>query len=353
MNSKNIKNYIVGIDGCRGLACLGVFIVNYLNKIDFDRSLYFLDYIEISGRFGIVTLIVLSGFGLSIPFWNLAIKKHNIPSIRKFWIRRFLKIIPLYYLCLFALILHNEIWDKTEGWTDIFLHIFFLNNYSNEFYYSINPVFWVLSFFMHFYLLIPILFWFGRRRVKNSLLVISAALIFSYALHIYVSSGVEFSNSGNNNYMLTKSFLAYLPHFLLGTLAGWVFLICREYSWFSGSKFFKWFAFWIFMALLGGGLGLHINELLEFPYAVYQFPATPFIVSLIITSAALGSASNILESKPIKLLALLSYGIFIFHYPIINLTLRFLPKLSLNPNEIPLVTGILALLLTISVSAVT
>jgi len=353
MNSPPSVIRIIGIDGCRALACLGVFIVNYLNKVDFNSSDYFLDFGEISGRFGIVTLIVLSGFGLSIPFWRALAQEQRWPSTTNFWIRRFLRIAPLYYVCLIALIVHNEVWKESQGWTDIFLHFSFLYNYSNQFYYSLNPVFWVLAFFMHFYLILPILFWLGKGGTKNAMAVIITVLLLSYLVHSYLSSQADIGASGTLNPVLTKSFFAYLPHFLTGTLAGWLFLVCDRKGLFADSRFFRWFAFWLIMVLIVGGLGTRIAELMELPYAVYHFPMTPILVALLIISAALGSASTFLESAPVRYFAILSYGVFIFHYPVINLSLRLLPKLDVNPHQHLFLTAVFALLVTSGIAAIT
>jgi len=347
------ENHIIGIDGCRALACLGVFTVNYLNKVDFDSSGYFLDFGVISGRFGIVTLIVLSGFGLGIPFWRALAQEQRWPSTKNFWIRRFLRIAPLYYVCLIALIVHNEVWKESQGWTDILLHFSFLYNYSNEFYYSLNPVFWVLAFFMHFYLILPILFWFGKGGTKNALAVIISVMLLSYLAHSYLSSLADAGASGIQNLVLTKSFFAYLPHFLTGTLAGWLYLVCDKNGRFVGSRFFRWLAFWLLMALIVGGLGTRIAEHMELPYAVYHFPMTPILVALLLISAAMGSASTFLESVPVKYFAILSYGIFIFHYPVINLSLRLLPKLDVNPHQHIFLSAIFALLVTTGIAALT
>ena len=352
-NSHPSENYIIGIDGCRALACLGVFIVNYLNKAGFDSGQHFLDLGHISGRFGIVTLIVLSGFGLSIPFWRAIMREQRQPSTVNFWIRRFLRITPLYFVCLVALIVHNEVWKESQGWTDILLHFTFLYNYSNEFYYSLNPVFWVLAFFIHFYLVLPLLFRIGKGGTKNALSVFISVMLLSYLAHAYLSSLADANASGLHNPVARKSFFAYLPHFLTGTLAGWLYLVCDRNCRFKNSRFFSWLAFWLFMALIVAGLGTRIVEYAELPYAVYHFPVIPVLVALLITSAAMGSASTFLESTPVRYFAILSYGVFVFHYPVINLSLRLLPKLGINPDQHVLLTGIFVLLVTTCIAALT
>lgn len=352
-NSPFSENHIIGIDGCRALACLGVFIVNYLNKMSFDSSGYFLDFGKISGRFGIVTLIVLSGFGLSIPFWRALASKHRFPSTIHFWVRRFLRIAPLYYICLIALILHNEVWRESQGWLDIWLHFTFLYNYSNEFYYSLNPVFWVLAFFMHFYLVLPILFLLGKGGTKNALGVFISVMLLSYLAHHYLSSLAHAGATGTKIPVLTKSFFAYLPHFLMGTLAGWLYLVCDRKGILASSRYFRWTAFWFLLVLIVGVLGARIAGYMELPYAVYHFPVTPVLVALLIISAAMGSASTFLESMPVRYFALLSYGIFVFHYPVINLSLRLLPRLNVDPHQHLFLTAVFALLVTTGIAALT
>lgn len=345
-------NYVVGIDGCRALACIGVFIVNYLNKVSFDSGGNYFDIGVISGRFGIVTLIVLSGFGLSIPFWRSLIFKEPWPSTLKFLVRRFFRIAPLYYICLTALIIHNQIWQEVGGWKDILLHFSFLHNYSNGSYYSINSVFWVLPFFIHFYIILPALFWFGKGGAKTACIVFSAVIVFAYCVHYYISSLAEASGIDIQNRVMMKSFLAYLPHFLIGTLCGCLYLQRQKSGAFEKLSRLGRASFWILIVVFIVALGTPLAQYGELPYSVYHFPVTPILIALLILSAAAGSASTLLESLPVKTLALLSYGIFIFHYPVINLSLRYLPKISIDPLEHIYLTGVFAFAITSLIAAI-
>lgn len=345
-------NHLVGLDGCRAIACIGVFIVNYLNKTSFEPSGNYFDIAVISGRFGIVTLIVLSGFGLSLPFWRSLILNEEWPSTLKFLFRRFLRIIPLYYICLIALIVHNEIWLEAGGWTDILLHFSFLYNYSNESFYSINPVFWVLAYFIHFYIVLPILFLVGKNGTKSACIVFLAAIIISYAVHYYLYTAAEASGSVVLNLIQTKSFLAYLPIFLVGSLCGGLYIQYERKGTTNKSDLFWGSSFWIIMTALVVLLGTPLAEYGQLPYAVYYFPLVPVLISLLILSAASGGAASLLASPPVRMLALLSYGIFIFHYPVINLCLRLLPKMSIDPMEYIYLTGIFAFTVTFVIASI-
>jgi peptidoglycan/LPS O-acetylase OafA/YrhL len=347
------KNYIPGINGCRALACIGVFVVNYLNKVSFNSSWENFDIAVISGRFGIVTLIVLSGFGLSIPFWRSLMINKPLPLTWKFLARRFFRIAPLYYICLTVLIFHNELWKENGGWEDILLHFSFLYNYSSDSFYSINPVFWVLAYFMHFYLLLPILFLIGKKGVKTSCIVFFLVIIASYFVHSYLCSIADPFDTYIQNLVYTKSFFAYLPHFLIGTLLACFYLRHDGSGGFDKPKPKGRGSFWIIMAVLILVLGTPLALYGELPFAVYHFPVTPILIGLLILSAANGSGVVLLESPPMKTLAVLSYGIFVFHYPVINFTLRILPKFSIEPLDHIYLTGITAFLSTVIIAALT
>jgi peptidoglycan/LPS O-acetylase OafA/YrhL len=97
--------YFENLDGLRFLCFLSVFLVHSFNsesrKIKENSIFHFVRYDLFSnGNLGVNFFFVLSGF--LITFLLIKEKKLNGQiSLKKFWIRRILRIWPLYYFCVF------------------------------------------------------------------------------------------------------------------------------------------------------------------------------------------------------------------------------------------------------------
>lgn len=77
---------ISALDGIRGFAALFV-VASHTRAFFFSTS---------QGAIGVYLFFALSGFLLSIPFANQPEKQPNVTHIRGYFIRRFLRIMPLY-----------------------------------------------------------------------------------------------------------------------------------------------------------------------------------------------------------------------------------------------------------------
>ena len=108
------QNLIVGqhypaIDGLRGVAVLLVLLFHssYFATIDMDQSLSGLTYVyyllTITGQTGVDLFFVLSGFLITGILIDTAQDKN---VFRNFYIRRSLRIFPLYYAVLFAFLIY-------------------------------------------------------------------------------------------------------------------------------------------------------------------------------------------------------------------------------------------------------
>jgi peptidoglycan/LPS O-acetylase OafA/YrhL len=356
------KHIIPGLNGLRGLACLGVFGANYLNKIIPDWQLMDIDIANILGRFGIVTLFLLSGSVLSLPFWRALQTNQSFPAPGRFWLKRIARIGPAYFLCLSLLVIHNDHWKEEFGWIDIILHYTFLYNYTEFSFYSINSVFWILAHFAQFYLIVPLLFVFSHRGgVRSALSTIVAVFFVSYLAHVglmaYMSTlspwpyNPEYLSA--NGSVLNRSLLAHMPLFLLGVITGYLFSGRSSHSIAghtnSGPR--SDLIILTCLSLLIIILGTDIRNLLQVPYGRYNFPLIPIFIAIIIYYAPKGKLSfRLLESAPLKFIGAISYGIFVFHYPIINFTTRHLNNYGIDIAENWSLAALLVLLITMLIA---
>src|SRR5579863_7912838 len=103
------QNSIAVLDGVRAIAFLMV-MVFHINRITGDAlwnrmANQLTSSVSTAGGTGVTLFFVLSGFLLFMPFAKSLLFDSPWPLARVFYMRRFLRIIPAYYVCLFLIIL--------------------------------------------------------------------------------------------------------------------------------------------------------------------------------------------------------------------------------------------------------
>lgn len=154
---------IASLDGVRALACLTV-VEFHISEITRDTHAWFpgqnpfVAALLLAGFSGVTLFFVLSGFLLFMPYARALLFKSAWPSTRRFYLRRALRIIPAYYICLFTLILlqHRE-YLQPNHWGQLALFLTFFMDSTKATYMAINGPFWTLAVEWQFYLLLPLL----------------------------------------------------------------------------------------------------------------------------------------------------------------------------------------------------
>jgi peptidoglycan/LPS O-acetylase OafA/YrhL len=157
------KGSILALDGVRAIACL-IVIGYHISLI--GRSTYtfiptqqpVLAAFLLAGESGVTLFFVLSGFLLFLPYARALLSQKAWPSMRRFYVRRALRIIPAYYACLFILILltHRE-YFQPDHWKQLAIFLIFFMDSTPATYQAINGPFWTLAVEWQFYLLLPLL----------------------------------------------------------------------------------------------------------------------------------------------------------------------------------------------------
>jgi peptidoglycan/LPS O-acetylase OafA/YrhL len=191
-----MKNKILGLDGIRALAVITVVlthlgIYNHFTSRGWVSPEYLIPF---SGSVGVTVFFVLSGFLIT----TLLVKEYDANgriSIKDFYIRRTLRIFPLYFTVV--------------GLTTLFSYLGYVNIKIESFYYAFTYTYnfvpreyyspllghtWSLAVEEHFYLVWPIIFslFFGRKTKFLVLLSIVCILLFSYFQDFLFSSHAKF-----------------------------------------------------------------------------------------------------------------------------------------------------------------
>jgi len=125
------------------------------------------------GGIGVEIFFVISGFLIGgIIFKEIDKKQNLLPTLRHFWVRRWFRILPLYYLVLLFKFL---IIDDSIGW-NILYYFFFLQN--NFYGISFLDVSWSLVIEEWFYLFSPIYLYIISKLSKTNIQVVSSIILF-------------------------------------------------------------------------------------------------------------------------------------------------------------------------------
>lgn len=151
-------SYLKSLDGLRGVAII-IVILSHCSKVTGWNPIDAVDGVEI--------FFVISGFLIT----TLLIKekiKNDVISLKRFYLRRFIRIFPVAYLFVFVLFLLNLYFKLGISVTSFLTSLFYLKNLpipNGEEWYSGH--FWSLSVEEQFYLIFPFLLSFSINKYTS------------------------------------------------------------------------------------------------------------------------------------------------------------------------------------------
>ncbi len=353
---KNItqKNAIPVLDGVRAVACLSVisYHVHYFLAHDYDLSAVlgkFATAIAMAGWSGVTLFFVLSGFLLFQPFAKALLFEKPRPSMRTFYMRRALRILPGYYVALLLLIvLKQPAYLQPAHWKETLLFLTFFMDSTSATYQQINGPFWTLAVEWQFYLLLPLFAlgfaWVVKRGTSSQrrwwLLVGCLLAMIAWGVGTRFI-GQYYTLHPGETFLVPRSFLniilmlvygtsgKYLEDFAVGMLISTCYVLARDavdgqtirlyltrYSpwlWRAGILWLclmmTWYLFpslSILYPLFGSG-----NWMVELGYALG--------FGLCVTALLFGPAGlkGWFEWKPLCWIGTISYSLYIWHLPIL------------------------------------
>jgi peptidoglycan/LPS O-acetylase OafA/YrhL len=199
-------SHLPGLDGLRGGAIILVILSHFFMHIRYTKS--------ITGSIGVWTFFVISGFLITTLLIKEKVTTGNI-SLKRFYIRRFFRIIPVAYLFIFVLLIINYYEHLGIGRMPFIAATLFLQNlpvhsfsswYLEEQFYLTFPFILVYSFknyvklIIYLIIMIPIVEYLGLNNVG----------IFYTNHTVHVITYIIIHLLGNSEYILIGSLIAIL-----------------------------------------------------------------------------------------------------------------------------------------------
>jgi peptidoglycan/LPS O-acetylase OafA/YrhL len=343
-------------DALRAFAILCVFLHHmFLQTLLIAKS----RELEWLGYWGVDCFFVLTGFLLCGPYFRAIVDGTPLPSWRQFAARRFLRIYPLYFVCLALSIVDASLHADRPSVLDVGAHVFMLHGFLVPFVTQINGPLWTMAVDAQFYLIMPVvafaLYALVRKRSVDTRV---RSIWFLLALVFCLSALERFASL----YVLTKagaatwdSVAVYTRNVVgMGTAfaigAALAFLAIRAprprlpQAWYGAAALLGV----LFIGLQMRTLGLDPTHLLPVisTYGLIDILGACSAGLLLygLTRGGWTRLDAVVNSKFVATLAALAYAVYLFQEPIINHVVGAYP----GPLGNPLVTlwlGIIALLI--------
>lgn len=308
----NLK-YQAHIDGLRAISVIAVII--------YHAKITILDYILLPGGFlGVDIFFVISGYLISLIIIKELNFKNGKFSFINFYKRRARRILPaLFFVILITkpFIIYITIPNfLVEYSKSIISSLFFISNY---YFWSLGTGYdqiqftnfqpflhtWSLSIEEQFYLFFPIIFFLIYFLKRKLFILFFIVLIISLFISDYLSD----THSSINFYSL----LTRIWELLLGS----IFAIFEFYYFNNKKKKFSSFFSALGLLLIIGSFIIY-NDRMFLP-SLMSLPPLIGVILIIYYRNSNTITIRLLSLKPLVYIGLISYSLYLWHYPIINI----------------------------------
>lgn len=313
--------YLKGLDTLRALAAT-IVVIDHVEIIKKDNGIHnFIDnptLIYPDGHLSVILFFVISGFLITYLLLAEQEKSSGI-NLKNFYMRRILRIWPLYYLVLF---LSYIIFNPDYSLMRILLSLFIFPNvaYALKETWDISPQIWSIGVEEQFYIIWPLLFIFISKRKKALYYIVGLISFFTL-----LPFGLKFIN-----FMFFKSedFYNIISRFFygtkfnclgIGTFIGFLFFRNKEYI---NKILFKYNLLTLVLTILPFVLWFfqfrtdHLNDeiyAMLFAFSIYNIVQHPKIH---------------IDNPITRFLGKISYGIYLYHWIIVIVLVKYIPKMD-------------------------
>jgi peptidoglycan/LPS O-acetylase OafA/YrhL len=331
-------NYYKNLDGVRAIAALMVVFFHFFREIEPNSNfLKILSKIAVFGQTGVTLFFVLSGFLITRILFNT---KDTSGYFKNFYLRRALRIFPLYYLFLiiYYYLLPIIVGLTTPSFSQQIFYYIYLQNFASTFNWdAVGPNhLWSLAVEEHFYLFWPFIVYFFSP--KNLTKIIVGIIVGALFLRIYML---------NDGYGVFYFTFTRFDSLAIGALLA--ILEMKNYFKNENAKYFLILLFLIFVPTIlmwtyfAGEGNFYIQTFKYLFISLVYFSIIGFLLSIKENHAING----VLKTRLFSYTGKISYGLYVYH-PIaysICITFIHLDNIMLN-----FVAGLIMTYLMASVS---
>ena len=306
------------LDGLRGIAILIVFWYhtwewNWLNtEFDaFGKHVNF-QFIPETGFTGVDLFFFISGFVLFFPYCRSLFEGRPLQTVGHFAYRRFIKIVPSYYLQIIILTpwIVAAFAGSMLAW-QYFSHLTFIYNWFHNTAGSINGVWWTLALEVQFYVIFPVLCWCMRRWPVGT-----------YVGMIVIANAYRLATRHCciGDWVVQSQMPAYLDIFGSGMFAAWLFTFLHNRikppaSW---QPYFTALAIGGFVAYGGLIYALYrLRVVADWQYVWNDSSLTllglAFLVLTVASCLASGWWRALLGNPVLVFFSIISYNLYLWH----------------------------------------
>ncbi len=343
---------LAGADFMRCAACLTVLFHHLAQRMSWDHDLGWMEWFRPfadMGTFGVAMFFVLSGFLLARPFWLALDRREPMPSLRTYAARRAARILPGFWAALLvSFLLSITVFGAALDWQLVLrLLAGFLAvadwHWLTFFPVEVNGPLWSISFEITSYVLLPAMFallFFAARFSgagwQSRLLWIGAIGLAVLAHWLFAryyrvdahQRGWDYGLVGGAKFWMPRyNPLGFFAMFAIGALASGF-----QVRW-SGYR--NWLFDLVAIVAICWGLqriGVQLDSRdgqswgwLGIPYG---FPWFVLAVGLFLAASPSSVlVGRLLDNPPTRYIARISFGIYIWHYPVLELVRIWLDPL--------------------------
>ncbi len=381
LNDNKSLGTIAALDGVRALAFLLVFElhVNHSGVWSDGNNDYISALFSVGGT-GVTLFFVLSGFLLFLPYTQALLFEKDWPQTKIFYLRRMLRIFPGYFFSLFILVMFTKpYFIQPHNWSQLIPFLTFTMAYHNS-SGLINGPYWTLAIEFQYYLLLPLiaigilgLTRLARPERRVWIVVFSLIAMIIWGL-LTAAFGGYFDSHPDETFLVPRPILNVILFVIYGDQSKFLedfavgMLIAVGYLYVVNSPkkvLYLLKARRILLLLLILCIALFVYEVLPdsaFPFIPSEYQDTPWINEFAyalcygyLVAAVLFNDSDlwlvrIFSWTPLRWLGLISFSLYIWHRPLIQILAANLGQSLRRLN--PLLTISLFWMVTFMVSVV-
>lgn len=293
------------------------------------------DLLSLAGVIGVEIFFVLSGFLIGKLMYNFFIKKDfSFKDVTHFWVRRWFRTLPNYYLIL-GINISIAFYLGTKLPDNLWSYFFFFQNFGSQMprFFSES---WSLPIEEFAYILGPLLLYtFGylKYKVRNAILfknITLAIIIFFFITKIIYNWIISDSDMNFWNVNVKAITIYRVDAIYYGVLAAFL----------SMTKPNLWKNYKVVCFIIGAFVFLGLNVIIPtkklfiethpFFWNVLYLPINSIAIAFTIPLLSQIKSAPKLILKPITYISLISYSMYLLHYSVIlQLMKYFIPSESI------------------------